>query len=432
MTLLWMNLMWQFLARALRLNLVYLLVSGLMAGCTELYSDPIKVGVLHAQTGVMAVSEKPVIDAILMGIEEINRTGGVLGRQLEAVVVDTQSSDARAVILSKQLIEQDQVQAVFGCWTSSCRKSVKPIFEHHNHLLFYPVQYEGLESSENIIYLGAVPNQQIMPGTLWFQRQFGPRFLLIASDYVFPRVANKLISNQLNALSATVVGEFYYPLGHQDFSSIPNYIKANNITAIINTVNGSSNTQLFKVLTEQNVKTPILSFSLSEQEIKSLSISKHNNIYAAESYFQSITSNRNDEFKHKLVSKLGKRAIISAPMVAAYNGVHLWRNTIEKFKSFRPSRVRQYVLGEMVSGPSGDVRISMMNHHTWSPFYLAKLNTSNKFEIVEKIESAIRPLPFPSYGNKQYWYDYLQSLYLGWGKSWSKKSAAGKNRSVDK
>jgi len=418
------------LSHDLRAKPLFLLLLCLQSGCTQLYNEPIKVGVLHAQTGVMSVSEKPVVDATLMAIAEINESGGVLGRKLEAVVVDTQSSDERAVMLSKQLIEQDKVEVVFGCWTSSCRKSVKPIFESNHHLLFYPVQYEGLESSENIIYLGAVPNQQLMPATHWFQKKYGPRFLLIASDYVFPHVANKLIKRQLSALGAQAVGEFYYPLGHDDFSEVFHYIKNNQVTAIINTLNGNSNTALFKMFAEQKITTPILSFSLSEQELINIKISKDNNIYAAESYFQSINGTRNGDFKRKISSIMDEGTTISAPMIAAYNGVHLWRNTVEKFKSYQPSNVRRSILGEMISGPSGDIRISMMNNHTWNPYYLAKLNASKSFEIIEKIQKPIRPMPFPPYGNKQYWYDFIASLYQGWGERWSNEHAGKQPRPV--
>mgnify|MGYP005993157137 CR=1 FL=1 len=419
-----MKLMWQFLAKVLRLNLVCFFTSGLIAGCTELYSDPIKVGVLHAQTGAMAVSEIPVIDATLMAIDEINQAGGVMGRRLEAVVVDTQSNDQRAAMLSKQLIEKDKVQVVFGCWTSSCRKSVKPIFEKHSHLLLYPVQYEGLEISESIIYLGSVPNQQLMPGTLWLERNFGSRILLIASDYVFPKVANKLISTQLNALKSNVAGEYYYPLGHKDFSDLPKLIKKHNVTAIINTLNGDSNNALFKVITSENISTPVLSFSLSAQEIKSLKISKKNNIYAADSYFQSISSNSNQAFKDRVYKRYGEGSTISAPMVTAYNGVNLWAQAVTRLKTDSPSRVRYGIQGEMVAGPSGEVRISVLNNHVWTPFYIAKLKTNNTFEIIKTINKPIRPLPFPSYGNKQAWFDYLESLYLGWDGSWSNKQAS--------
>lgn len=392
----------QFLNRDIWLKALFFLLLNLQIGCTQFTSEPIKVGILHAQTGVMAVSEQPVIDATLMAIDEINKSGGLLGRQLEAVVVDTQSSDERAIMLSKQLIEKDHVEVVFGCWTSSCRKSVKPIFEKNSHLLFYPVQYEGLEASPNIIYLGSVPNQQLMPATRWMSDKYGPRVLLIASDYVFPRVANKLITKQLKALDTKIEGELYYPLGHSDFSAIPEYIKKHNITAILNTLNGSSNTALFNVLTDQKVDTPILSFSLSAQEIKTLTISDNNHIYAAESYFQSINSTRNNDFKQRIFARLGEGAIISAPMVSAYNGVNLWRKTVERIKGFNSSSVRQAMLGEMTMGPSGVVRISMLNNHTWNHFYIAKLNTKHGFDIVETIKEPLRPIPFPPYGSKQY------------------------------
>src|SRR5436190_21566959 len=204
-------------------------------------SEPIKVGILHALTGTMAMSERSVVDATMLAIEEINAAGGLLGRQIKPIIVDSRSEGSYAAQMAEKLITKDKVSVVFGCWTSSCRKTVKPIFEQYNHLLFYPVQYEGLESSPNIIYTGAAPNQQIIPAVKWMFDHKGTRFFLIGSDYIFPRIANMLIKEQVKALGGEVVGEEYLLLGASDVGSVIEKIKQSKPTVILNTINGDSN-----------------------------------------------------------------------------------------------------------------------------------------------------------------------------------------------
>ncbi|MHC5033652.1 MAG: transporter substrate-binding protein, partial [Planctomycetota bacterium] len=270
---------------------------------------PIKVGILHSRTGTMAVSERPVIDATLFAIEEINRQGGLLKRKIEAVVEDGASDPATFAQKAEKLITQDSVCTVFGCWTSASRKTVRPIFEKHDHLLFYPVQYEGLEQSPNIVYTGAAPNQQIIPAVRWsctFQKK--KRLFLVGSDYVFPHAANAIIGDQALDLGAEVVGEEYIPLGSADTEGIIEKIQAARPEAILNTINGDSNVAFFRALRAAGItpdSVPTISFSVSEEELAALNPREAEGDYAAWSYFQSIDGPRNREFVRAFRARFG-------------------------------------------------------------------------------------------------------------------------------
>src|SRR5262249_51211479 len=270
---------------------------------------PIKVGVLHSRTGTMAISERPVIDATLLAIEEVNEKGGVLGRPIEAVIEDGQSDNATFAARAEKLITQDKVATVFGCWTSASRKTVLPVFEKHDHLLFYPVQYEGLEQSPNVVYTGAAPNQQIIPALKWCLTFLKKRkFFLVGSDYVFPRAANAILRDQARALGADIVGEEYLVLGSSDVGDIVRKIGAARPDAILNTINGDSNTAFFRALRAAGVtpdRIPTISFSISEEELSGLSTKDLIGDYAAWNYFQSVERPQNQAFVKRFQDRYG-------------------------------------------------------------------------------------------------------------------------------
>jgi urea transport system substrate-binding protein len=311
-----------------------------LTGCEVENKGSVKVGILHSLSGTMAISEKPVVDATLMAIDEINAAGGVLGRKLEPVVVDGQSDWPTFAMGAKKLITADRVSVVFGCWTSASRKMVKPVFEQYNHLLFYPVQYEGLEQSPNIIYAGATPNQQLFPAVKWSYEQLGKRFFLAGSDYVFPQAANTLMKKQIQALGAEVAGEYYIPLGSQNVKEMIDVIRASRADVILNTINGDSNLAFFAQLHEQNIKIPVMSFSIAEDELKQLDIEKMTGHYAAWSYFQSLKTTENTKFVRKFKEKYGEHRTTNASMVAAYSSVHLWAKTVNHVGIVDPDIIR--------------------------------------------------------------------------------------------
>jgi urea transport system substrate-binding protein len=295
---------------------------------------PIKVGVLHSRTGTMAISERPVIDATLLAIDEINEQGGVLGRPVEAVVEDGESDSSTFAAKAEKLITKDNVCTVFGCWTSASRKTVLPVFEKHDRLLFYPVQYEGLEQSPNIVYTGAAPNQQIIPAVKWCLTTLKKkRFFLVGSDYVFPRCANAIIRDQAQSLGGEIVGEEYLLLGSSDVGDLVRKIVAARPEAILNTINGDSNVAFFRALRAAGVtpdKVPTISFSISEEELSSLSTKDVVGSYAAWNYFHSVDRPQNHAFVKRFQAKYGKQRVVSDPMEAAYFGVHVWAQAVKE------------------------------------------------------------------------------------------------------
>jgi urea transport system substrate-binding protein len=384
---------------------------------------PLKVGILHSRTGTMAISEKPVIDATLFAIEEINNQGGLLGRKVEAVVEDGASDWPTFAQKAEKLIIQDKVCTVFGCWTSASRKSVKPIFEKHDRLLFYPVQYEGLEQSPNIIYTGAAPNQQIIPAVKWccsFLKK--KRLFLVGSDYVFPRAANAIIRDQAAELGAEIVGEEYLLLGSADVGGIINKIQASKPEVILNTINGDSNVAFFRALRAAGItaeKVPTMSFSISEDELTSLSLKDIEGDYAAWNYFQSIERPKNQEFIRAFRARFGPDRNLSDPMEAAYFGVHVWAQAVRSARSEETAAIRKAIKGQSFDAPEGMIRIDPETQHTSKFIRIGRITKSGRFEVVYCSDVPISPIPYPSTRSKADWDAFLTDLHLRWGGQWA-------------
>ncbi|CCG08759.1 urea ABC transporter substrate-binding protein [Pararhodospirillum photometricum] len=382
---------------------------------------PIKVGILHSLTGTMAVSERLVADATLYAIEDLNQRGGVLGRKVEAVVVDGRSDWGVFATSAERLITQEKVSAVFGCWTSACRKTVKPIFERRDAVLFYPVQYEGLEQSPNIIYTGAAPNQQIIPAVKWTLDHLGRRLFLVGSDYVFPRTANKIIAAQTAALQGEVVGEAYAPLGSQDFTAIVAAIQAAQPDVIFNTINGDSNLGFFRALRAAGLtpeRLPVMSFSLAESEVRALGPAMMAGDYAARNYFQSVDTPENRAFIAGIQRRFGPDTATSAPMEAAYFGVMLWARAVEEAGSAEFRDFRATIKGQSMAAPGGTVTIDPQTQHTWKTVRIGKIRPDGNFEILWDSQRPVRPVPFPSLLPRREGLAFLEALYLGWRGNW--------------
>jgi len=380
---------------------------------------PIKVGILHSLTGTMAISEKSVVDATQLAIDEINASGGLLGRRLEAVVIDGKSDWPSFASGAETLITQEKVSVIFGCWTSASRKEVKPVVEAYDHLLFYPVQYEGLEQSPNIIYTGATPNQQILPAVKWSTEHLGNRLYLAASDYVFPRAANTLIKKQLTALGAEIVGEYYLPLGSQAVAEMVDDIADSKADVILNTINGDSNLAFIQQLHSKGIKTPVMSFSIAEDELQQMNIEVMVGHYSAWNYFQSLDTPENQRFVANFKKRYGANRTTNASMEAAYLGVHLWAKAVIHANTDDVSTVRQALKGESYLAPEGKVTISALNNHLWKPLHIGQVQADGQFKIVWSQTETIRPLPYPSYRTRQSWQRYLDTLYQAWGNSWA-------------
>jgi urea transport system substrate-binding protein len=365
--------------------------------------ETIKVGILHSLSGTMAISEKSVVDAEQLAIKEINAAGGVLGQQIKAVVEDGQSSVDTFTEKAKKLIEQDKVVAVFGCWTSASRKAVKPVFESKDHLLWYPVQYEGQECSKNIFYTGAAPNQQIEPSIDWLLEEYKDKpFFLVGSDYVFPRTANTIIKAQLEAKGAKVVGEEYIQLGSTDVTPVVTKIQQAlpDGGIIYNSLNGDTNVAFFKQLQGKGMgadKYPSMSVSIAEEEVKAIGVEYLKDHYAAWNYFQTVDSPESKKFVDAFKAEYGADRVVNDPMEAAYIMVYLWKQAVEKAGSPDDlEKVRMAAIGQEFAAPNGPVKVAP-NHHISKTVRIGKVREDGLFEIVNATDGPVEPIAWNQY-----------------------------------
>jgi urea transport system substrate-binding protein len=392
------------------------------AACTngeEVGSDVIKVGVLHSLSGTMAISESSLVDATLLAIGEINKEGGVLGKQIQPIVVDGASDWPAFAREAEILITKEEVSAVFGGWTSASRKTMKPVFEEHNNLLFYPVQYEGLERSPNIIYTGAAPNQQVLPAVDWAFENIGTTFYLVGSDYVFPRSAHEIMRERIYEIGGEVLGEGYVLLGRTDFDDIIEDIQQTQPDIILNTVNGDSNLALFSGLGEAGITIPVMSFSIAEDELRGMDIEEMVGDYAVWNYFQSIDSAENKEFVALFHEYYGDTRVTDDPIEAAYIGVYLFAAAVEKAGSTDVDAVKAALSGLMVDAPQGHVTIDPDNQHLYKTVRIGQIQEDGQFEILFTSDEPIKPEPYPSYRTEEEWNAFLDNLYISWGGQWS-------------
>lgn len=340
--------------------------------------DTVKVGLLHSLTGSMAISEKSVRDAEVLAIKEINAAGGVNGKQIEYVEEDGASEPSTFATKAEKLIDSEGVSTIFGCWTSSSRKAVKPIVEEYGSLLWYPVQYEGMESSSNIVYTGAAPNQQIVPAIDYLLDQGYKKFFLLGSDYVFPRTANMIINAQLEAKGAEAVGEEYADMDQTDFAAIISKIEAAKPDVIINTLNGTGNVSFFKQMSEKNYTSNdymTMSFSIAEEEVATIGADILKGHMVSWNYYQTTDTEKNKEFVKAYKDAYGENRVTSDPAEAAYDAVYLWKAACEKAGSFDPEDVIKAVESGEISfdAPEGTVTIQGDNHHLVKPVRIGQV-----------------------------------------------------------
>ncbi|MCB1437348.1 MAG: urea ABC transporter substrate-binding protein [Rhodobiaceae bacterium] len=355
--------------------------------------ETIKVGILHSLSGTMAISETTLKDAMLMLIDEQNKKGGLLGKKLEAVVVDPASNWPLFAEKARELISVNKVAAVFGCWTSVSRKSVLPVFEELNSLLFYPVQYEGEESSRNVFYTGAAPNQQAIPAVDYLAAQEGvERWVLAGTDYVYPRTTNKILETYLKdkGVKAEDILINYTPFGHADWQTIVADIKKfasqGKKTAVVSTINGDANVPFYKELANQGIKAediPVVAFSVGEEELAGIDTAPLVGHLAAWNYFMSVESEANDEFiaKWQAYIKNPKR-VTNDPMEAHFIGFNMWVKAVEKAGTTDPDAVIDAIVGVAVPNLSGGYASMMPNHHITKPVLIGEIQDNGQFEIV--------------------------------------------------
>ena len=372
------------------------------AGGEAASGDTIKVGILHSLSGTMAISETTVVDAELLAIKEINEAGGVLGKQIEPIQEDGESDWPTFAEKAKKLIEEDKVAVVFGCWTSASRKAVLPVFESADHMLWYPVQYEGQECSKNIFYTGAAPNQQIEPAVDWLMENKGQEFFLVGSDYVFPRTANNVIKEQVAVKGGTIVGEDYLPLGNTEVTPIIAKIQdaLPDGGVIFNTLNGDSNVAFFKQMQGAGLNPdlyPVMSVSVAEEEVRQIGPEFLVGHYAAWNYFQTVETPENEKWVKDFKAEYGEDRVTNDPMEAAYIMVYLWKQAVEKAgDAYDLAAVREAAYGQTFDAPEGKVTMNA-NHHISKTVRIGEIRDDGLFEIVSETDGPVDPEPWNQY-----------------------------------
>lgn len=361
--------------------------------------DTVKIGVLHSLSGTMAISETSLKDTLLMLVEEQNKKGGVLGKKIEAVVVDPASNWPLFAEKARELIQKDKVAAIFGCWTSVSRKSVLPVVEELDGILFYPVQYEGEESSKNVFYTGATPNQQAIPAVDYLLKQGVKRWALVGTDYVYPRTANKVLEAYLKSKGFTDkdIMISYTPFGHSDWQSIVADIKkfggAGEKTAVISTINGDANVPFYKELANQGVSArdiPVIVFSVGEEELAGIDTKPLVGHLAAWNYFESVDSDLNDDFVEKWHKFTGnEKRVTNDPMEATYIGFNMWVQAVEKAGTTDYNAVQDALIGISVPNLSGGIATMMPNHHITKPVFIGEIQDDGQFEIVDSTSGTV-------------------------------------------
>ena len=394
----------------------WLVTVGIVFSTIASAQDTIKVGVLHSLSGTMAISETTLKDTVLMMIDAQNKKGGLLGKKLEPVVVDPASNWPLFAEKAAQLLEKDKVAVTFGCWTSVSRKSVLPVFEKDNGLLFYPVQYEGEESSKNVIYTGAAPNQQAIPAVDYLMKDVGvKRWVLEGTDYVYPRTTNKILEAYLKSkgVAAEDIKINYTPFGYSDWqtevAAIKQFAAAGKKTAVVSTINGDANVPFYKELSNAGIKAseiPVVAFSVGEEELRGVDTKPLVGHLAAWNYFMSLKNPTNEEFikkwtayaKAKNLPGHKDKPLTNDPMEASYIGVYMWKQAVEKAKSTDTDKVIAAMAGQTFKAPSGFIaKMDEKNHHLHKPVFVAEIKADGQFTVVWKTPGPVKAKPWSPY-----------------------------------
>ena len=382
----------------------------------------IRIGVLHSLSGPMAASEKPLVDAIQLAIEEANAAGGIGGRKIEAVVADCRSDAEYCAQEATRLITEEHVQALFGCWTSACRKKVKKVVEEHDHLLFYALRYEGMEQSRNIIYGGAVPNQLVMPAVHWALENLvketdpakhGKRVYLVGSDYSFSRVLHILITDLVSAHGATVVGERFLPLGSAEMDDLVADIAERQPDIIFNTISSADNDAFFKTLKKKEIvatRIPVLSFSVTEVELKGVETAPMAGHYAARNYFRTIPTHENQAFVKRFRDRFGERSLLDSPAEASYINMQMWVHAALEANSGDLQKVQRTILRQSLLAPEGVVSLDPVTRHVWKVARVGKSREDGQIDVVWDSGRPLEPEPFPAYRSHEEWNHLLGTV----------------------
>ena len=381
---------------------------------------PLRVGILHSLSGTMARSESVIIDGYLLAIDELNAQGGVLGRPIEPVIVDGRSDDAAFAEEAERLITEQRVCTIFGCCTSASRKAVVEVVERLDHLLVYPVNHEGVEMSPNVIYLGGDPSQTIMPCVPWaYAFQHKRTFFLVGSDYVFPRVANEMLKDQIKSMGAKCVGEAYLPLGSTDVGDVIDAVVAAQPDAIINTISGDTQIAFVRSLRKRMPDVTQFATGIGEQELRNNRIDELVGDYTIGTYFQSLATPENEAFVQHFQQRFGRQRVINSSMETAYDAVHLWAQGVEQAAADSPLAIRDAMRGQEYDAPSGPILIDPVTQYAARRSYIGRVEPSGQFRLVWQSAEPIPPIAFPASRTPEQWTELLDRLQEQWGGRWS-------------
>lgn len=388
--------------------------------------DTIKVGLLYSKTGSMSVEEKVIAQILYYKVQKINESGGLLNKKVQIVEYDGKSNAADFAKGAEFLINKG-VKTIFGCWTSASRKAVKPIVEKNNAVLFYPVQYEGVEKSDNIVYLGATLNQQINPTLSYILKSHGKRVYIVGSDYIYPRMNGIYLDEMSKLIELDIVGKSYSPLGSLDFKELVNNIKKSKPDVIINTLNGNSNKAFFKELQNQNITAtniPVFSMSIDESTLNNISKTIDNKIldghYITSSYFNSIKSLENNKLKESLKKIYGNDFVLTNSGYNTSVAVDIWKKSVLLTKSIDPINFLDFIKLSSINTISGIFYIDT-NNNTYKNMRIGKI-IDNNIEIIWSSDVLVRPRPFPQFMPENFWLDSEKKLYKNWDNNWQAKS----------
>lgn len=410
-------------------RLIILVVAGIIALLAGFFlvfkikktTEVIKVGVLHSQTGPMAITEKPLIEAAIWAIEDINAMGGLLGKKVVPVIADGKSDWPTFANEAKRLITEEKVVAIFGCYTSASRKLVKEVVEKYNSLLFYSVQFEGLEVSPNIVYLGATANQQTIPAVLWTLQNLGKKLFLIGLDAFYPRVTNAIIKDLLAAKEGEVVGEAYAGYEQKNFDGIVQKIIRAQPQVIFNTLTGEANAHFSKALRGAGISTekiPTMSISVTETELQDLNINDMIGDYSVQNYFESLDTPASKQFIMLIKQLAGKEQPISNVIENVFVGFRFWKNAVQRAGTTETNAVRAQLSERALSTAEGIISIDKKTQYTWKPVIIGKIFANKQFGIIWNSVSTIEPLPFPPLRTQEQWEQLLKDLYAQQGNKW--------------
>ncbi|QEH31891.1 Aliphatic amidase expression-regulating protein [Aquisphaera giovannonii] len=380
---------------------------------------PIKVGLLHSRTGPLEISERSMIEAELLAIEDINAEGGIAGRRVLAVVADGRSDPSVFAQEARRLIEADRVSVIVGCWSGLSRRKVRDVVQASGHLLIFPSNYEGMDTAPGVVCTGPIPNQQVIPAVNWCSEKLRARkFFLAGSQDVQSYSSNALIKDQLKAIGAEGVGEKYVGLDGSGMAEMVAAIKAAAPDVVLSTVVGDGNKPFYQQLAAAGLtpsKVPVLSFTIGEEELRSLPAKDMVGDYAAWSYFQSLDTEENRRFVERFRAKYGEDRVTSDGIVAAYNAIRLWALAVDEAGTDATAEVRKSIQRESRFGPEGIVSIDPATLHTFRPFRMGKVRADGQFDVVWSLEKPVRPVPFPMLRTRAQWTEFVDRLYTTWG-----------------